>query len=127
MIGRARSRLPAGERVLDARGFIFLSASPSVTPFHIEGENNFWMKIRGRKTMHIWDRNDSRVVTDQDLERFILYRSLEGLRLDESKRALGLAFDCGPGDGLYFPSTTPHMTVSTRDWVTGSDRAKRGR
>ncbi len=121
VIADARSWLPSGERVLDVRGFIFVSAPPSVTPFHIDGENNFWMQIRGRKTIHVWDRNDPRVVADRDLERFILYRSLDAVRLDDAKRALGQAFDCGPGDGLYFPSTTPHMTVSTPDWVTEGD------
>lgn len=42
-------------RLLDVGGFIFISAPPSVTPFHIDRENNFWLQIHGRKRMTVWD------------------------------------------------------------------------
>ena len=32
---------------------------------------------------------------------------------------LGRRFECGPGDGAYFPSTTPHMTESRPEWNQG--------
>lgn len=98
-------------------GFIFISAPPSVTPFHIDRENNFWLQIKGRKTITVWDRNDHEVVPAQEVENFIVFRSLDGVRLREENRARGQELDSGPGDGVYFPSTTPHMTKTVTDWV----------
>jgi hypothetical protein len=102
-------------------GFIFLSAPPSVTPFHIDRENNFWLQLHGRKTMSVWDRDDRAVVGAPAVEDFIVGRTLEGVRLKEEYRSRGFQFDTMPGDGIYFPSTTPHMTRSEPDWVTAND------
>jgi hypothetical protein len=100
------------EKIRDIRGFIFISAPPSVTPFHIDRENNFWLQIKGRKTIHLWDRMDQEVVTARDVEDFIAYRSLDNVRLKEEFRQRSFEFRCSAGDGVYFPSTTPHMTNS---------------
>ena len=105
------------EKIFDVRGFVFISAPPSVTPFHIDRENNFWMNIRGRKTISLWDREDRDVVSARDVENFIIYRSLDDVKLKDDMRTRSHDFDCGPGDGVYFPSTTPHMTRTDPSWV----------
>ncbi len=102
-------------------GFIFISAPPSVTPFHIDRENNFWLQIRGRKFITLWDRNDTQTLPTDVVETFIVDRDLERVRLNETIRARGREFDNGPGEGMYFPSTTPHMTRTTTDWVKQGD------
>jgi hypothetical protein len=99
-------------------GFIFISAPPSVTPFHIDRENNFWLQIAGRKTINVWDHCDRDVVSGVDVEEFILSGSLAGVRLKADHRSRSQEFDAGPGDGVYFPSTSPHMTRSNIEWVT---------
>ena len=102
-------------------GFIFISAPPSVTPFHIDRENNFWLQIRGRKVMSVWDPTDTVAVSDVDREVFIVNASLDNVRLKEGDRARCHEFDVGPGDGVYFPSTSPHMTRCETDWVRSGD------
>ncbi len=109
------------EKVFDVRGFVFISAPPSVTPFHIDRENNFWMNIRGRKTISLWDREDREVVSAPAVENFIVYRSLDEVKLKDEMRAKSQDFECGPGDGAYFPATTPHMTHSDTSWVQPGD------
>jgi hypothetical protein len=109
------------EKVFDVRGFVFISAPPSVTPFHIDRENNFWMNIRGRKTISLWDHEDRDVVRARDVENFIVSRSLGEVKLKDNMLAKSHNFDCGPGDGVYFPSTTPHMTRSDTSWVRPGD------
>jgi hypothetical protein len=109
------------EKVFDIRGFIFISAPPSVTPFHIDRENNFWLNIHGRKTMSVWDHTNHSVVSAANVEDFIVYRSLEKVRLNDEIRAQRIDFDCGPGDGVYFPATTPHMTKSDTAWAKPGD------
>jgi hypothetical protein len=105
----------------NAQGFIFISAPPSVTPFHIDRENNFWLQIRGRKVLTLWDHEDRLAVPQLGVEEFIVEHNLRHVRLDEAVAARGTRYDVGPGDGVYFPSTTPHMTRSDRDWCTPGD------
>ncbi len=98
-------------------GFIFISAPPSVTPFHIDRENNFWLQVRGRKVMNVWDPGDRVAVAADAVDRFITYAALEDVRLREGLRERSHEFDVGPGDGVYFPSTSPHMTRSDPGWT----------
>jgi hypothetical protein len=102
-------------------GFIFISAPPSVTPFHIDRENNLWLQVAGRKIMNVWDHRDRHVVAGADVDDFIKYGSLANVRLKDGYRERSREFDVGPGDGVYFPSTSPHMTSTTTDWVRPGD------
>ncbi len=102
-------------------GYIFISAPPSVTPFHIDRENNFWLQLRGRKTITVWDPADHEIVAPEAVEKFLLTGSLEDVKLADEFRARGRVFDCGPGDGVYFPSTSPHMTRSDPAWARPGD------
>jgi mannose-6-phosphate isomerase-like protein (cupin superfamily) len=119
VLAGVRDRIEAEQpNVFNLGGFIFISAPPSVTPFHIDRENNFWLQVAGRKTMTVWDHTDRQVVAAEDVEAFIRTGSLERVRLGPGSRERGHDFDVGPGDGVYFPSTSPHATTSTREWVT---------
>jgi hypothetical protein len=118
IIGSARELLERTQPgIFKISGYIFISAPPSVTPFHIDRENNFWLQLLGHKTINVWDHTDRDVVSAQDVENFILYNSLDGVKLRDELKSRSLEFDAGPGDGVYFPSTSPHMTRSERDWV----------
>jgi hypothetical protein len=102
-------------------GFIFISAPPSVTPFHIDRENNLWLQVRGRKIINVWDHRDREVVAGADVDEFIVSGVLDNVRLKETHRARSREFNVGPGDGVYFPATSPHMTRTTTDWVKPGD------
>ncbi|CAN5810636.1 hypothetical protein BH11PSE13_BH11PSE13_25460 [soil metagenome] len=102
-------------------GFIFVSAPPSVTPFHIDRENNFWLQLHGRKTMNVWDNTDRTTIPADVVEDYIVAHQAKKVRFKEELRSRSHAFDVGPGDGVYFPSTSPHMTKSDRAWVRPGD------
>jgi hypothetical protein len=112
---------PEQPGMFEVGGFIFLSAPPSVTPFHIDRENNFWLQVAGRKTIQVWDPSDRATVAGQLVENFILTGSLAEVALTEENRSRGHAFDVGAGDGVYFPSTSPHMTRSDTNWARPGD------
>ncbi|WP_431273721.1 JmjC domain-containing protein [Variovorax ureilyticus] len=103
-------------------GFVFFSAPPSVTPFHIDRENNFWLQLHGRKTLDVWDHRDRSIVPADGVEDFIVTQSLRKVRFKEEFMPRALEFDAGPGDAIYFPSTSPHMTRSGTDWVGPGNR-----
>jgi len=107
--------------IFNVGGFIFISAPPSVTPFHIDRENNFWLQVKGRKVMNVWDPSDRVVVTARNRDDFIVYGGLEEVRLKDGFRERSHEFDVGPGDGVYFPSTSPHMTRSDPGWTVPGD------
>lgn len=121
VLGSARHLVADWDSVFDVRGYIFISAPPSVTPFHIDRENNFWLQIHGRKKISVWDRHDSSIVSTPDVEKFIISGGLDNVVLKKEMIAKRMEFDCGPGNGVYFPSTTPHMTQSDTSWVKPGD------
>jgi hypothetical protein len=102
-------------------GFIFISAPPSVTPFHIDRENNLWLQVRGRKVINVWDHTDRHVVPAKYVDHFIVSGGLEHVRLQDGFRERSHEFDVAAGDGVYFPSTSPHMTRTTDEWVRPGD------
>jgi hypothetical protein len=112
---------PQQPGMFDVCGFIFISAPPSVTPFHIDRENNLWLQIHGRKIMNVWDHTDRHVVTGERVDQFIVSGTLENVRLRDGYRERSHEFNVGPGDGVYFPSTSPHMTETTTEWVKPGD------
>lgn len=112
---------PEQPGIFGVDGFIFISAPPSVTPFHIDRENNFWLQISGRKVMSVWDHTDREAVSASAVDQFIVYGGLEEIRLTEQVLCHSHNFEVGPGDGVYFPSTSPHMTRTDRSWVKPGD------
>ena len=101
-------------------GFIFISAPPSVTPFHIDRENNFWLQVRGQKVMSVFDHTDREIISGEARDTFILYGQNATLKTQEHiERARN--FPVGPGDGVYFPSTSPHMTRTEVDAARPGD------
>ncbi|MFV0672937.1 JmjC domain-containing protein [Variovorax sp. tm] len=108
--------------IFRVNGFVFFSAPPSVTPFHIDRENNFWLQLHGRKTLNVWDHRDRGIVPADAVEDFIVTQSLKKVRFSEAFMPLGLEVDARPGDAVYFPSTSPHMTRSKVEQGTASER-----
>ena len=47
--------------------------------------------------------------------------SLAQVKLKDESLSRSHEFNVGPGDGVYFPSTSPHMTRSTPEWVRAGD------
>lgn len=96
--------------VFNVGGFVFISCAPSITPFHIDRENNFWLQIRGEKTISVWAADDPSVIHPATAEKFILNRDLADVRLTDEINRYRHDFQMQPGQGLFFPSLTPHMT-----------------
>ena len=107
--------------IFNIGGFIFISAPPALTPFHIDRENNFWLQIRGQKRLTVFSNTDRDVVSAEAVERYIYGWNLQGVKLTEANANHGREFVVKPGDGVYFPLTTPHMTQTTDEWATPGD------
>ena len=88
--------------------FIFIATPPTVTPFHIDRENNINLQILGRKRWRIWDPQDRTAVPDEAIEEFFARDSLSKLHFKPEFEARARVLEVGPGDGVYLPATSAH-------------------
>jgi hypothetical protein len=98
----ASPRLTRGMR--DCEAFIFVSSPGALTPYHMDPEENFLLQIRGRKTMHVFDRS---VLSEREIESFFNggHRNL-AYRDEYAHRSS--AFALAPGKGVHVPVIAPH-------------------
>ena len=88
-------------------GFIFISSPGSVTPYHIDPENNFLLQIRGQKFVYMFPQHDREILTEENLEAFFT-GAHRNLPFEEWYNARSEKFELNPGDGLHFPVAAPH-------------------
>jgi Cupin-like domain len=108
--------LPARDRVLRNRDAAAFLASPgSVTPFHLDHEQNFLCHIRGAKRFYVWDRRDREVISERQLETFFGEGKLRDLTYRPEMQASAQVIDLRPGDAVYTPMGTPHAVSTGAD------------
>ena len=96
----------------DIQGFIFVASANSVTPFHVDYEQNLFVHLQGPKAMHVFDNRDRSFLSEAELETYPgKHRNLP-YRPEFEDRATTYEFT--PGDGLFLPYTWPH-------WVRTGD------
>ncbi len=98
---------PVAPGMRQREAFIFVSSPGSVTPYHIDPENNFLLQVRGTKKVHMFDPTDRVVLSEERIESFFM-GSHRNLEMDENLMERGQWFDLLPGSGLHFPVVAPH-------------------
>jgi len=93
---------------------ILITSPGRVTPYHIDGEANFLLQIRGSKTVHIFNGDDSEVLPDIELEKFWSGEDTKAPQYREHLESRAWRFDISPGTGVSNPVTFPH-------WVENGD------
>jgi Cupin-like domain len=108
--------LPPRDRpLLNRDAAAFLASPGSVTPFHLDHEQNFLCHIRGAKTFHVWDHRDRSVVTDRALEIFYREGKLREVVYQPEMQAKAQSIELTPGDCLFMPMGSPHAASTGRD------------
>ncbi len=90
-------------------GWIFVTSPRTITPFHFDKEHNFLFQVRGRKTIHVWDHNDTDAASEASRDRFHACHERDLLVWRDDLRQRARKFVLKPGQGVYMPSTSPHM------------------
>ena len=112
--------LPARDRPLINRDASAFLASPrSVTPFHLDHEQNFLCHLRGPKTFYVWDHRDRSVISERALETFYRVGKLRDPIYQADVEPKAQVFVLEPGDCIFMPMGSPHAAV-TGDDVTAT-------
>ena len=107
-----RDRRDAGMR--EPMGFIFVSSAHSVTPFHLDYEDNLFVHVHGDKAMHVFDNRDRSIIDEEGLE--IFPGKHRNHRYSDAFAARETVFPFKPGDGMFLPYTWPHWVETGADW-----------
>jgi len=100
-------------------GYIFISSPPSVTPYHIDRENNFLLQVAGKKRFGVWNPTERNVLSEEAIEDWITYSYLTKVKYQPEFLKYAAVNDVlQPGEGIYMPSTAPHMTHAEADLAT---------
>lgn len=100
--------------MLEPMGFIFVSSAHSVTPFHLDYEENFFVHLHGDKAMHVFDNRDRSVIDEEGLESFP--GKHRNHRYRDAFAARETVFPFKAGDGMFLPYTWPHWVETGADW-----------
>jgi hypothetical protein len=98
---------PATRDMGHREAFVFLSSPGSVTPFHIDPEQNLLLQIRGQKCITVFEADDRTLVPETELERFYS-GGHRNLHFQEQWETRGRRFELNPGEGVHVPVTAPH-------------------
>ena len=100
---------------------IFLSSPPAFTPYHIDQHPVFFFQVRGKKRLNLWDSHDPEVLPPQLAEQFLCWKTEGIIKYRDEIQKKVIELELGPGDGVYWPATTPHLTHTESHWVTPGD------
>lgn len=88
------------------KGFVFVSAPGTLTPFHFDAEYNILFQISGDKTFTVYPPEPP-FLSLREHEAY--HRAGENmLPWDDGFEAQGTAHRLAPGDALYVPYASPH-------------------
>ena len=87
-------------------GFLFVSSPNSTTPFHLDGEDNFFVQIHGDKTFAIFDNRDGAIADNAQVEYCTTKH--RNVPYNDSFKPRGVEYHLAGGDGCYVPYQWPH-------------------
>jgi hypothetical protein len=89
------------------RATLLIASPRRITGYHIDADTNFLFQLQGDKTLHVFDHQDSTLLTQRDLERFF-NGDPNGARYAAERQKEAVSYDLLPGLGVHIPSTAPH-------------------
>lgn len=100
---------PKTGEMLTLQGFLFVSASKAITPFHFDPEHNILLQIRGSKVFTIFPQTDETIVPPVAHERFHMGEQHRNLVWSDGLAHKGDPIALLPGDALHVPVKAPHF------------------
>jgi hypothetical protein len=105
---------PRTGEMLTLQGFVFVSATDAVTPFHFDPEHNILLQIKGSKIFNIFPQGDDRIVPPQAHEKFHLGEQSRNLDWSDGFISKGNPIALTPGNAIHVPVKAPHWVKVTQ-------------
>jgi hypothetical protein len=102
--------------VIVGETLILISSPNRVTPYHMDGETNFLVQVRGDKWFYVFDHEDRTLVTHEERERYFC-GDISSAAYRKEKQKDAIAYDLKAGYGIHVPVAAPHW-VQNRDNVS---------
>jgi hypothetical protein len=102
-----RSDVTVGETL------ILISSPRRITPYHMDGETNFLVQVRGDKWFYVFDHDDRTLVTEEETERYFC-GDINAVAYRSERQQDAVAYDLHAGFGVHVPVASPH-------WVQNKD------
>jgi hypothetical protein len=102
--------------VIVGETLILISSPHRVTPYHMDGETNFLVQVRGDKWFYVFDHEDRTLVTHEDRERYFC-GDISSATYRKEKQETAVTYDLKAGYGIHVPVAAPHW-VQNRDEVS---------
>lgn len=97
--------------VMEEEIIIFVTSPKRVTPYHIDRNVNFLLQVRGGKTIHVFDRYDREVITEEELERNWAVNDKQP-PYREHLQGRAATYHLTPGTGCHIPVNAPHWLAN---------------
>jgi len=93
--------------IMEQEIIIFVTSPNRVTHYHIDKNVNFLLQVHGSKTIHVFDRYDRDVITEEEIERNWTVND-KAPPYREQLQSRATTFHLQPGTGCHIPVNAPH-------------------
>ena len=91
---------------------VLLITSPNrVTEYHVDSDCSWIFQVNGAKSVHLFDRDDNNVLSQEELERFYAV-DRRAPRYKPQFESRATISTISPGAGLHIPANTPHWLMN---------------
>jgi hypothetical protein len=101
------SGIDIGSHYSDGLMTLLVTSPGRVTPYHLDGEANLLMQIRGTKSVYIFDGNNPEILSCQELEGF-WSGNIKAPVYKEHLQDQSWKYELYPGAGVTNPVIFPH-------------------
>jgi len=93
---------------------VFVTSPKRITTYHIDRECSLLMQIRGGKDIHIFNRNDRDILTEEEIEKFWTVDH-NAPRYKPEFQNHATVYPLRPGTGVHIPVNFPHWVKNGED------------
>lgn len=93
--------------IMEQEIIIFVTSPNRITHYHIDKNVNFLLQVHGSKTIHVFDRYDREVLTEEEIERNWTVND-KAPPYREHLQNHATTFHLQPGTGCHIPINAPH-------------------
>ena len=106
--------IPLSKEAKSRECIIFITSPHRVTEYHIDRECSMLMQVYGKKTIHVFDKTDREVLSEEEIERFWTVDTNAAI-YKPHLQSRASSFLLEPGKAIHIPINAPHWLENGDD------------